>query len=62
MTWTAILRAGTTYSHKVFYGSNDKREALKEAQQKFGDFGPSAVTVVVLVAGANEVFVNEINT
>ena len=62
MTWTAILHDGSAYSHKVFYGSNDKRAALKEAQKKFGEFWPPAVTVIALVAGENEVYIGENNT
>ena len=62
MTWTAILHSGNAYSHRVFYGSNDSQQALKEAQKQFGDFWPPAVTVVALVAGENEVFINRNNT
>jgi len=62
MTWTAILYNGNAYSHRVFHGSNDSQQALKEAQKQFGDLWSPAVTVVALVAGENEVFINGNNT
>jgi len=66
MTWTAILYNGDTHFKQVFYGSHDSREAIKEAQAKFGQFWPpgvnvtlTRVNVVAVIPGENPVYINE---
>jgi hypothetical protein len=69
MTWTAILYNGDTHFKQVFYGSHDSREAIKEAQTKFGQFWPpgvdvtlTRVNVVAVIPGENPVYINEPKT
>jgi hypothetical protein len=62
MTWTAILYNGDTYRRQIFYGPIDSKNALKEAQEKFGHFWPPAVNVVALVPGDHPVYLNELTT
>ena len=46
MTWTAILHDGSRYSHKVFYGSNDKREAWASLCNMKEDDGECLILLV----------------
>jgi hypothetical protein len=59
MTWTAILYNGDTHFKQVFHGAHGAREAIKEAQTKFGQFWPPAVNVVAVIPGENPVYINE---
>ncbi len=62
MTWTAILYNGDTHFKQVFHGPHGAREAIKEAQTKFGQFWPPAVNVVAVIPGENPVYINEPTT